>query len=120
MRASIKAWLIEPTKKPLNYTDAAPFVRRRHHDIAQHGLATGSHLFTRTINIASIACVSVTRKLVEMERAMAEDMTTVVAAERERLTKERSDIETKVGELRSQLAEVDHKLGAIDAYETAL
>jgi hypothetical protein len=51
---------------------------------------------------------------------MAEDMTTVAAAERERLGKERSGIETKMGELRAQLAEVDHKLGAIDAYETAL
>jgi hypothetical protein len=55
-----------------------------------------------------------------MERAMAEDMTTIVVAERERLTKERSDIETKMGELQSQLAEVDHKLVAIDAYEKAL
>jgi hypothetical protein len=55
-----------------------------------------------------------------MESMMAEDMTNVVAAERERLTKERSGIETKIGELQSQLAEIDHKLGAIDAYEKAL
>jgi hypothetical protein len=51
---------------------------------------------------------------------MAEDMTSVVAAERERLTKERSGIESKMGELQSQLAEVDHKLSALDAYEKAL
>jgi hypothetical protein len=51
---------------------------------------------------------------------MAEDMTTVAQAERERLSKERGNIETRMGELRSHLAEVDHKLGAIDAYETAL
>jgi hypothetical protein len=51
---------------------------------------------------------------------MAEDMTTIAAAERGRLTKERGDIESKIGELQSKLAEVDHKLGAIDAYETAL
>jgi hypothetical protein len=51
---------------------------------------------------------------------MAENMTTIVAAERERLTKERSHIETKMSELQSQLGEVDRKLAAIDAYEKAL
>src|SRR5450755_4031793 len=51
---------------------------------------------------------------------MAEGMSTVVAAERERLNKERGAIETKMGELQSLLGEVDHKLAALDAYETAL
>jgi hypothetical protein len=51
---------------------------------------------------------------------MDEDMTTVVAAERERLTKERSDIGTKISELQSQLGEIDRKLVAIEAYEKAL
>src|ERR1700681_4251765 len=55
-----------------------------------------------------------------MERAMAEDMTTIVTEQRERLNKERSGIESKMGGLQSQLAEVDHKLGAIYAYEAAL
>src|SRR5260221_8672708 len=55
-----------------------------------------------------------------MERMMTDDMTTIVASERDRLTKERSDIETKMGALQSQLAEVDHKLMAIEAYKQAL
>src|SRR5258708_36176672 len=54
-----------------------------------------------------------------MERAM-DDMTTVATAERERLTKERGNIETKIDELQSQLSEIDHKLVAIEAYEKAL
>jgi hypothetical protein len=51
---------------------------------------------------------------------MAEDMTTVAAAERERLIKDRGDIEGKMSGLQSQLGEVDHKLAALDAYEKAL
>jgi hypothetical protein len=55
-----------------------------------------------------------------MERAMADDMTTIVARERERLGKERGGIETKMGELQSQFDEIDRKLAALDAYEKAL
>ena len=51
---------------------------------------------------------------------MAEDITTAVAAERERLTNERDDIEAKMGELQSKLAEVDLKLAVLNAYEKAL
>src|SRR5260221_14606999 len=54
-----------------------------------------------------------------MERAM-DDMTTVATAERERLSKERGDIEAKMSGLQSQLSEIDYKLVAIDAYEKAL
>ena len=51
---------------------------------------------------------------------MAEDITTAVAAERGRRTKERDDIEAKMGELQSKLAEVDLKLAALNAYEKVL
>src|SRR6266436_6818893 len=54
-----------------------------------------------------------------MERAM-DDMTTVATAERDRLIKERSNIETKIDELQSQVADIDRKLAAIDAYQKAL
>src|SRR5205814_8332256 len=55
-----------------------------------------------------------------MESMMADDMSAVVASERERLSKERSGIQAKMSELQSQLAEVDHKMGAIEAFEKAL
>jgi hypothetical protein len=51
---------------------------------------------------------------------MAEDMTTIVSEQRERLNKERSAIETKMSELRSQFGQIDHKLAALDAYDNAL
>ncbi len=51
---------------------------------------------------------------------MALDIDEVIAKQRERLTKERNDIQTKIAELQGQLAGIERKFAAIVAYESTL
>jgi len=48
------------------------------------------------------------------------DVLTTLAAEKERLTKKRTELEAQVTDLQTAIASVDHELQAIDAYHAAL
>ena len=50
---------------------------------------------------------------------MADTLETVVARERERLTKKRGEIQAQQRELTKQLAEIDREFTAVNAYEAA-
>lgn len=47
------------------------------------------------------------------------DILAVMAAERDRLTKKRQELEAQVADLQRAIASIDHELSAIAAYETA-
>src|SRR5438046_1382903 len=51
---------------------------------------------------------------------MADDMDAAIARQRERLTKNRDDVQGKIAELQVQLAEIDRQFAAVLAYEKTL
>jgi len=51
---------------------------------------------------------------------MADDMDAAISRQRERLTKNRNDVQGTIGELQRQLAEIDRQFAAVLAYEKTL
>jgi hypothetical protein len=51
---------------------------------------------------------------------MADDMGVAIARQRTQLTKKRDDVQTNIGALQTQLAEIDRQFAAVLAYENTL